>query len=119
MSTESASASAVPTARAPLPLWLQVALAVVFGLFYAYDVWEVVQSVLVLTVGLGATLTATGWVILAVAALAPIAWFAGAFALARRRGILIAVLAYATGLAASAATFLSLAALLQVTASIA
>lgn len=102
-----------------MPLWLQVALAVLFGLFFAYDVWEVVQTILVLTVGLGAALTALGWVILIVAAVLPIALFVGAFLVARRRGVLVAVLAYATGLATSAATFLSLSALLQVTPSLA
>ncbi|QEO15674.1 bacitracin resistance protein [Agromyces intestinalis] len=115
----STAAETTAPAREPMPLWLQVALAIVFGLFYAYDVWEVVQSTLVLTVGLGISLTALGWTILAVAAVAPIALFVGAFVISRRRGILIAVLAYAAGLSASAAVFLSLTALLQATPSLA
>lgn len=116
MSTDALAPGA--TRRDPQPLWLQVAIAVIFGLFFAYDVWEVVQSALVLTVGLGVTFTALGWVILAIAALAPIVLFVGAFAISRRRGVLVTLLAYATGLAASAAVFLSLSALLQVTPSL-
>ncbi|MDR5699077.1 hypothetical protein [Agromyces aerolatus] len=124
MSAESASAAgraAVPAdERAPRshqPLWLQVGLAVLFGLFYAYDVWEVVES-LVQILSLGLTFEVVGWVIMVVAALAPLGLFAAAFAIGRGRSILIAVLAYLTGLAVSGALFSTFTVLLGVTGAI-
>jgi hypothetical protein len=113
--------SAVPTegraSRAAQPLWLQVSLAVVFGLFYAYDVWEVVES-LVQILSLGLSFTPLGWVIMVVAMLAPLVLFAFAFAIGRSRSIPIAVLAYLTGLAVSGALFSTFTVLLGVTGAI-
>jgi len=100
------------------PLWVRVALAVLFGLFYAYDVWEVVES-LVQILSLGLTFTPAGWAIMIVALLAPLALFAAAFAVGRGRGILTAVLAYVTGLAVSGALFSTFTVLLGVTGAIA
>lgn len=104
--------------RAAHPLWLQVALAVLFGLFYAYDVWEVVES-LVQLLSLGLTFTPIGWVIMVVAGLAPLALFAAAFAIGRGRSIPVLVLAYVAGLAASGALFSTFTVLLGVTGAIA
>ena len=74
------TAAVVPPAAQPrTPLWLDVALAVLFGLFFAYDVWEVVGSIVQLT-GLGLAFSAIGWVLLVVALLAPVVSFVGAFA---------------------------------------
>lgn len=112
-----ASDPAVSPARAEHPLWLQVALAVLFGLFYAYDVWEVVES-LVQILGLGLTFAPIGWAIMVVAIVAPLALFALAFAIGRRRSLLIAVLAYLTGLAVSGALFSTFTVLLGVTGAI-
>lgn len=103
--------------RAGLPLWLQVALAVVFGLFYAYDVWEVVES-LVQILSLGLTFTPAGWAIMVVAGLAPLALFAAAFAVGRGRSIPIVLLAYLAGLATSGALFSTFTVLLGVTGAI-
>lgn len=103
--------------RASQPLWVQVTLAVLFGLFYAYDVWEVVES-LVQILGLGLTFAPVGWVIMVIALLAPLGLFAAAFAVGRGRSILVAVLAYATGLAASGALFSTFTVLLGVTGAI-
>jgi hypothetical protein len=114
------AADAEGTAAAPRaehPLWLQVALAVLFGLFYAYDVWEVVES-LVQILGLGLTFAPVGWAIMVVAIVAPLALFAIAFAIGRRRSLLIAVLAYVTGLAVSGALFSTFTVLLGVTGAI-
>jgi hypothetical protein len=104
--------------RAAHPLWLQVALAVLFGLFYAYDVWEVVES-LVQLLSLGLTFTPIGWAIMVVAGLAPLALFAAAFAIGRGRSIPVLVLAYVAGLAASGALFSTFTVLLGVTGAIA
>jgi hypothetical protein len=91
--------------------WPRIVLAVVFGLFYAYDVWEVVASA-VQILGLGLGFSPIGWVIMVAALLAPFACFTAAFLIGRRRGLLVAVLAYATGLAVSAVLFFSLTVLL-------
>jgi hypothetical protein len=113
----SASGSAVPAderaPRAAQPLWLQVAIAVLFGLFYAYDVWEVVES-LVQILSLGLSFEVIGWVIMVAAVLAPLALFAAAFAIGRGRSIPIALLAYLTGLAVSGALFSTFTVLLGV-----
>ncbi|WP_127793770.1 bacitracin resistance protein [Agromyces sp. LHK192] len=95
-----------PERVAPQPLWLRATLAVVFGLFYAYDLWEVVES-LVQILGLGLGFSALGWVIMVLALLAPAVLFAAAFLISRRRAVLVAVLAYLTGLAVSAVVFSS------------
>lgn len=94
------------------PLWLDVTLAVLFGLFYAYDVWEVVGSIVVpMSLGLG--FSALGWVVLVVALIAPIALFSTAFALGRHRSAVAKAALYLGGLAVSAALFLSLTVLLS------
>ncbi|MCD5346778.1 hypothetical protein PX701_05845 [Agromyces sp. H3Y2-19a] len=98
-----------PEASAPsrrVPMWLDVALATLFGLFYAYDVWEVVESVVQL-LGIGLTFSPAGWAIMTVAFLAPFACFFAAFALGRSRGVLPRVALYFTGLCVSGALFLS------------
>ncbi|MFF2277487.1 bacitracin resistance protein [Agromyces sp. NPDC058126] len=113
------AASAVPAGAEPeasaagpaLPLWLDVALAVAFGLFYAFDVWEVVESIVQL-LGIGLSFSVAGWAVMIVALLAPLACFAVAFALGRRRGILARIALYFAGLCVSAALFLSLTVLL-------
>lgn len=99
----------VPEASVPsrrVPMWLDVTLATVFGLFYAYDVWEVVESVVQL-LGLGLTFSAAGWAVMIVAFVAPFACFFAAFALGRRHGVLARVALYFTGLCVSGALFLS------------
>jgi len=99
------------SARAPrLPMWLDVTIAVVFGLFYAYDVWEVVESISVYAqaASFGIPVGAAEWVVLVIAAIAPLACFAAAFVLGRSRGLLARVALYFTGLCVSGALFLSL-----------
>ena len=112
------SAAVVPPAAQPrTPLWLDVALAALFGLFFAYDVWEVVGSIVQLN-GLGLGFSAIGWVLLVVALLAPVVSFVGAFALGRRRGVVAKAALYLAGLAVSAALFLTLTVLLGVSGGI-
>jgi hypothetical protein len=96
----------IEPASAPMPFWLQVSLAVLFGLFYAYDVWEAVGNLVGLTqtaAALDATLTGATWAVLLIAIVLPIALFALAFTLGRRRGALMQAALYLLGLAVSAA----------------
>ncbi|GAA1833039.1 hypothetical protein [Agromyces salentinus] len=110
--SEASGDRAVVADRAPAPpLWLEVGLAVVFGVFYAYDVWEVVESIVQL-LGLGLTFSTAGWVVMIAALVAPLACFAVAFALGRRYGVLGRLALYFTGLCVSAVLFLSLSVLL-------
>ncbi|MEJ3404130.1 hypothetical protein WDJ51_05255 [Rathayibacter sp. YIM 133350] len=101
--TESAAGS--PTG-ARTPLWLAVTLAIVFGLFYAYDVWEAVGNLVGLAqfaAALDTTFTPVGWVVLLAGILLPVLLFAAAFVAGRRRGPLLQAAFYAVGLAVSAA----------------
>ena len=107
------TAAVVPAARPRIPLWIDVALAVLFGLFFAYDVWEVVGSIVQLT-GLGLAFSAIGWVLLVAALVAPVVSFVAAFALGRRRGVVAKAALYLAGLAVSAALFLTFTVLLGV-----
>ena len=101
------TAAVVPSAaHARTPLWLDITLAVLFGLFYAYDVWEVVGSIVQPT-SIGLTFSAVGWVLLVVALLAPVVSFVVAFALGRRRGTVAKAALYLAGLAVSAALLLT------------
>ncbi|GAB3616769.1 hypothetical protein GCM10027416_13260 [Okibacterium endophyticum] len=106
---------ASPAARTPL--WLQYALLVVFGLFFAYDVWEAVGNLLVIAAtasALETSVTALGWVILVLSALLPLIAFGAAYLIGRRRGPISQVLLYLTALGTSAATYLSVGSLFGV-----
>lgn len=86
-----------------------VALAVFFGLFYAYDVWEAVGNLVGLTqyaAALDSTLSSTGWVVLIAAILLPIGLFALAFVIGRRRSLAVRIALYVSGLAVSAVLYL-------------
>ncbi|WP_395242822.1 hypothetical protein ACGGZK_11640 [Agromyces sp. MMS24-K17] len=103
--------------QAGSPLWLRVVLAAVFGAFYAYDLWEVVESLVqILAFGLG--FTPLGWALMVLALVAPIGLFAAAFLLARRRGALLAIACYVGGLAVSAVVFTSTTVLLGVSGAV-
>ncbi|MEO6309826.1 MAG: hypothetical protein ABIO33_03985 [Leifsonia sp.] len=78
--------SAVPRA----PYKLTIALAVLFGLFYVYDVWEAVGNLVGLNLtaqSLDTQLSGFGWAVLIVAVLMPLLVFGGAFWLGRRRNV--------------------------------
>ncbi len=67
-----------------LPTWVVVAIAVVFGLFYAYAVWNAVDFLVAQASGpLG--LGGYGWFVLLLAVLFPLLAFGVAFALGWRR----------------------------------
>lgn len=71
------------------PQWLAVAIAVLFGLFYAYDAWEAVGNLVGLNSAaqsLDTQLSGFGWGVLIVGALMPVVVYAIAFRLGRNRG---------------------------------
>lgn len=105
-----AAAEAVAPARRT-PFWLEVTLAIAFGLFFAYDAWEAVGNLIGIAgiaSTLGTSVTALGWVVLIAAILLPIALFAAAFLLGRRRTAVVQAALYLAGLAVSAALYLDI-----------
>ncbi|MET0934197.1 MAG: hypothetical protein ABWX56_10810 [Mycetocola sp.] len=103
-----------PNTRSHVPAWLSLTLAIVFGLLFAYDVWEAVGNLVgvnVVASGLGTTINAVGWVVLILGILLPVLVFALAYWLGRRRDLLAQVLLYLAGLGTVAAVSLSLLAL--------
>jgi ABC-type transport system involved in cytochrome c biogenesis permease subunit len=106
--------STMPEARAKAPAWLALTLAILFGLVFAYDVWEAIGNlagVSSIASGLDSSINALGWVVLIVGILLPVAVFALAFWVGRRRDVLAQVLLYLAGLGTVAALSLSFLAL--------
>jgi hypothetical protein len=106
-----ASTAPVEASRSRTPFWLAVTLAILFGLFYAYDVFEALGNLLGISDfanGLDASINGFGWVLLVLGLVLPIAIFATAFTLARQRGPLVQVAFYAVGLGLSAALSLDI-----------
>jgi hypothetical protein len=94
-----------------IPFWLEVALAIAFGLFFAYDAWEAVGNLVgiaSLASTLGTSITGLGWVVLIAAILLPILLFAIAFLVGRRRPAVVQAALYLCGLAVSAALYLDI-----------
>lgn len=97
--------------RAQTPLWLAATIAVFFGLFYAFDVWEALGNLLAIlqsASALGVPLTAYGWVVLIGAMVLPLALFALAFWLGRNRGALAMAAFLFVGLCVSAVAYLNI-----------
>lgn len=97
--------------------WLSIVVAALFGLLYAFDVWEAIGNMLNLPgfyEVLGLSPAGIPWWLLIVGVLAPIAVFAIAFLVGRRRNIGIRALVFLTGLAVSAGVALSVIALEEV-----
>lgn len=93
------------------PFWLEITLAIAFGLFFAYDAWEAVGNlvgVADLARTLDTSITGLGWVVLVAAILLPILLFAAAFLLGRRRSAVVQSALYLTGLAVSALLYLDI-----------
>lgn len=77
------------------PTWALATVGGLFGLFYAYAVWQAVgNTVAAAQIGLNGL----GWLIWIFAILFPAIVFAAAFALSYRRGILTYALVLLTGL---------------------
>ena len=89
--------------------WLSLTLAALFGLFYAYDVWEAVGNLVGVphyyeAIGFSAS---TPWVLLIAALVFPFVIFVVVFLLGIRRNVGEKALLYVTGLAVSNALALS------------
>lgn len=89
--------------------WLSLTLAALFGLFYAYDVWEAVGNIVGVpkiydSIGFAAS---TPWALLIAALLFPLVIFTVVFLLGIRRNIGEKALLFLAGLAVSNALALS------------
>ena len=103
-------------ARPATPLWLAVSIAVLFGVFYAYDVWEAVGNLVGLNIqaaALGVSLTGWGVALLVAALVAPFVAFGVALWLGRHRGPLVQVVLFLVGYALVQALTLDLSALFE------
>jgi hypothetical protein len=103
-------------ARTRTPLWLAVTIAVVFGVLYAYDVWEAVRDLvgMSLLVGdLGVAFAGVGLALLIAALIVPLLVFGLAFWLGYRRGPLEQAALFLVGWALVQALTLDFAALFE------
>jgi len=103
-------------ARSATPLWLVVTIAVVFGVFYAYDVWEAVGNLVGLNLYAGqleVALTAYGVALLVVGIAVPFLAYATAFWLGRHRGPLAQIVLFLAGYALVQALSADVAALFE------
>ncbi|MDU0368291.1 bacitracin resistance protein [Microbacterium sp. NPDC089180] len=90
-----------------LPTWVVVAIAGLFGLFYAYVVWSAVALLITQATGpLG--LNTLGWVVYILPIVFPLLAFAVAFAIGARRAAGEFALAMLAGLTLSAAFWLAI-----------
>lgn len=81
-----------------IPTWLTVTVSGVFGLFYAYAVWNAVAFLISQASGpLG--LNGYGWFVLLMPVVLPLIVFGAAFAVGYRRSALHLLLTLLTGLA--------------------
>lgn len=83
------------------PLWAAVTIAVVFGLFYVYDVWEAVGNLVGLNMAAGSLdtqLSGFGWALLIGGVLLPFVVYGAAAWLGRNRGPRARILLLLTGL---------------------
>lgn len=95
-----------PARRSALPTWIVATVAGLFGLFYAYVVWNAVTLLVSQATGpLGLNLT--GWLVLGFAILFPILVFAVAFAIGWKRRLGPLLLLMLTGLALVAVFWLN------------
>ncbi len=90
-----------------LPTWIVVTISVLFGLFYAYAVWNAVDFLGAQASGpLG--LNGYGWTVLLLAVVFPLVAFGAAFALGWRRAWWEFALVLLTGLAVVAVFWLNI-----------
>jgi len=100
------SENTTTTAARRMPTWLIVALSGIFGLFYAYAVWNSLGN-LIQTLAF-TPLNAMGWIVWIFAIVFPVIVFAFAFALGYRRRALHFALILLTGLVLVAVFWLNL-----------
>lgn len=94
--------------------WMVITVAVIFGLFYAYDVWEAIGNLVGLSLAaqnLDTRLSGYGLTVLIGGILLPLVVYAVAFWLGRRRGIGVRALLLFVGLCLVAALSLDIYAL--------
>jgi len=89
------------------PSWLRATIVGVFGLLYAYIVWNAV-AFLVVQAGGSLGLSALGWFVLLFAVVFPIVVFVAAVMLGRRRHAGLLSLVMLAGLALSAVFWLNI-----------
>ena len=102
--------------RSATPLWLAVTIAALFGVLYAYDVWEAVRDLvgMSLMVGdLGVSFAGGGIALLIAALVVPFLVFGLAFWLGRRRGPLAQIVLFLAGYALVQALTFDLAAIFE------
>lgn len=116
--TPDRAAEAVGATRAPRNAWLHVAIAILFGLFYAYDLFEAIAN----TFGVSAQIAAYNktaasfgldpvavpWTVLIAGMLLPPVVYVVAYLIGRRWQVLRQALVFLLGLATIAAVTLSL-----------
>lgn len=101
----STTSSSAPATRSTSPRWLTVVVAALFGLFYAYDIWEAVGNLVGISAAassLDTTLSGLGWTVLVSAILLPAIIFGVALWIGRRRSAGVLALLLLAGLALSA-----------------
>ena len=106
----------VVSAHRATPLWLAATITVVFGLLYAYDVWEAVGNLVGLNMQastLGVSLSGWGIALLVAAILVPLVVFGLAYWLGRHRGPAAQALLFLVGYAVVQALTLDVAALFE------
>lgn len=105
--TLSGAPAAPVTPKQAVPTWFAAAAGVLFGLFYAYIVWQAVAGLVAAAVGpLG--LNAFGWMVWLMAIIVPLIAFGAAFVVGRRRGMLGYALTMLAGLGVVAAFWLNI-----------
>lgn len=103
----SADTSARGASGRRLPRWVVVAVATIFGLFYAYIVWSAV-ALLVGQASGSFGLTGLGWFVYILPIVFPLAAFGVAFALGWKRRVGEFALVLLAGLTLSAAFWLAI-----------
>lgn len=100
----------VPTRRPVRSGWLSSLVAVIFGLFFAYYLWDAIRSMVELPknyTDLGLTTADVPWWLLIVGVAVPPLVYLLAYLIGRRRNLGIKALTYFAGLAAVAALSLA------------
>ncbi|GAB3120948.1 hypothetical protein [Glaciibacter psychrotolerans] len=89
-------------AQRTTPRWLSLVIAIVFGIFYVYDMWEAIGNLVGLNnaaLSLDTALSGWGWSVLIGAIVLPVVVFALAYLLGRQRGALAQAVLLFVGLA--------------------
>ena len=103
-----------PTMPRAVPPWASVLVIALFGVFYAWDLWEAISTMFELPVfyeAYGYDVGALPWWVLIVMVALPVVVFAAAVLLGRKRSLLARVVLLLVGLSVVAALSLGLVAL--------